>query len=679
LAAAFSVLGDVLFMFGVPFMPVRYTLILLTVTIILVAGVVLIRRHHPDRGPMAVILIVGSVALLQVAVELDSIRGALQSWLDFTPMEYQRLVGDPLNALLLCGLSLGLLLLSIDWSENAAIRQEKTRALQESEAQFRSVIETAGSLIVCTGTDGRVFEWNREAERVFGVSREEAIGQEFASLYKPPISKERIQELWKRVAAEEFSDYESVIEGQDGVDRVILWRASPLKDGEGKFLGAVGAGQDITEYKELRDQVQHRQKLESLGVLAGGIAHDFNNLLVGILGNADLAKAEMPGDSAAQHSVDLIRKAAGHAAQLTHQMLTYAGRGQPSAGPLELSSLVREMQDLLLASSSKKVTVSARLAENLPAIEGDKGQIQQVMMNLITNASEAIGDADGVITLETGVLGTREGFLPEWPATEFPEAEAYVYLRVADTGCGMSEETRGKMFDPFYTTKFAGRGLGLASVLGIIRGHGGHIHVESEEGRGTEIHVLFPRSSAVAGEAPVAAGERRLAPARGTILVVDDEHAVQDMAQRSLENAGFQVMCASDGCEAMDLFRQHRERIDAVLLDMTMPKMGGKETLLGLRGIRPDLRVVLTSGYDKENAAEPFDHGEGKPIFLQKPFGAKGLVDAMRESMGRDGREDQDKNGSLDVKRLSDEGVAGDGGDSSPVGVHFSERDGGVD
>jgi PAS domain S-box-containing protein len=594
-------------------------------------------------------------------------------------MEYQRLVGDPLNALLLCGLSLGLLLLSIDWSENAAIRQEKTRALQESEAQFRSVIETAGSLIVCTGTDGRVFEWNREAERVFGVSREEAIGQEFASLYKPPISKERIQELWKRVAAEEFSDYESVIEGQDGVDRVILWRASPLKDGEGKFLGAVGAGQDITEYKELRDQVQHRQKLESLGVLAGGIAHDFNNLLVGILGNADLAKAEMPGDSAAQHSVDLIRKAAGHAAQLTHQMLTYAGRGQPSAGPLELSSLVREMQDLLLASSSKKVTVSARLAENLPAIEGDKGQIQQVMMNLITNASEAIGDADGVITLETGVLGTREGFLPEWPATEFPEAEAYVYLRVADTGCGMSEETRGKMFDPFYTTKFAGRGLGLASVLGIIRGHGGHIHVESEEGRGTEIHVLFPRSSAVAGEAPVAAGERRLAPARGTILVVDDEHAVQDMAQRSLENAGFQVMCASDGCEAMDLFRQHRERIDAVLLDMTMPKMGGKETLLGLRGIRPDLRVVLTSGYDKENAAEPFDHGEGKPIFLQKPFGAKGLVDAMRESMGRDGREDQDKNGSLDVKRLSDEGVAGDGGDSSPVGVHFSERDGGVD
>jgi PAS domain S-box-containing protein len=385
--------------------------------------------------------------------------------------------------------------------------------------------------------------------------------------------------------------------------------------------------------RETEANYQHTQKLESLGVLAGGIAHDFNNLLLGVLGHAGLARMELATDSPVHSRLEQIELTAQRAAELTNQMLAYSGKGRFVVQPVDLSTLVQEMTHLLHTVISKKAQLRFDFAPGLPAVNVDASQIRQVVMNLITNASDALGDENGTITIRTGLVRADATYLADtYVNTRLPSGP-YVFVEVADSGCGMDAATRARIFDPFYTTKFTGRGLGLAAVLGIVRGHHGAIKLYSEPKLGTIFKVLLP-----AAAQPVQTADKP-APVRdtwqssgGVVLVVDDEEGVRIVAQGVLERCGFDVIEACDGREGVDVFREHASEIRAVLLDMTMPRMNGVEALREIRRIRRDVPVILSSGYSEEDAADHFQFGEQDLAgFIQKPYAAAGLVDKIRQ------------------------------------------------
>lgn len=386
------------------------------------------------------------------------------------------------------------------------------------------------------------------------------------------------------------------------------------------------------ERRRLDLQVQQTQKLESLGVLAGGIAHDFNNLLVAILGNAGLALMELPPESPAWQTVLAIETAAQRAAELTRQMLAYSGKGKFVIEQLNLSRVVEEMAHLLEISVSKRAVLKYRFAPDLPAIEGDATQLRQVIMNLITNASDAIGDRSGVISVSTGLIDADAAYLKTaYMDDDLPEGQ-YVYLEVADTGIGMDAETAARIFDPFFTTKFTGRGLGLAAVLGIVRSHRGAIKLSTVPGRGTTFTILFPAAGPPAPPGPAPAPETASAPLpRAVILVVDDDETVRAVTRRMLELSGFTVLLAADGAEAVALYRE-RPGIDLVLLDLTMPAMDGEETFRELRRLDPGVRVILTSGYSEQDAADRFA-GTGLAGFIQKPYRPQDLIEKVRVAL----------------------------------------------
>ncbi|MEW6321019.1 MAG: response regulator [Acidobacteriota bacterium] len=385
------------------------------------------------------------------------------------------------------------------------------------------------------------------------------------------------------------------------------------------------------ERRRLEAQMTHVQKLESLGVLAGGIAHDFNNLLVSIMGHVGLAQMDLPPESPILARLRHIETASQRAAELTSQMLAYSGRGRFVVRPVDLSRLVEEMGHLLHTAIAKTATLVFDCARNLPPINGDPSQLRQVVMNLITNASDAIGDQPGTIRLRTGLVHAgRDLFRTTYLGEDLPAGD-YVFVEVRDTGCGMSRETLARIFDPFFTTKFTGRGLGLAAVLGIVRGHRGAIRIETAPGAGTTFEVYFPAVPAArAADAADAPGEVPDWRGRGTVLVVDDEDGVRDIAQSVLERAGLTVVTAADGREGLDAFLSAAASFDAVLLDMTMPRLDGATVLREIRRVRRDLPVILSTGF-----GEPDQIAElrtlGAVFFIQKPYTPGSLVRLVRE------------------------------------------------
>ncbi len=389
------------------------------------------------------------------------------------------------------------------------------------------------------------------------------------------------------------------------------------------------------ERREFETQIQLGQKLESLGVLAGGIAHDFNNLLTGILGNADLAIMEIGPDTSVAGHLKEIKTTAERAADLSRQMLAYSGRGSFVIEPIALNGIVTEMVHLLEVSISKKVAMRYDLDEALPDMVGDVTQIRQVIMNLITNASDAIGDEEGLITISTGWLDCERADFTGVYLDDQLEEGAYVYLEVADTGCGMDDETRKRVFDPFFTTKFTGRGRGLASAIGIIRGHKGAVRVDSKPGKGTRFRVLFPSGGEPAVRPAASHSTEVEWEGRGTVLVVDDEEAIREVGSLMLEQAGFEVITACDGVEAVDVYRERADEITCVLLDLTMPRLGGEETYRELRQIREDVCVVLSSGYSELEVGERFE-GQGVAGFVQKPYLAAELIGRVKQAIRGD-------------------------------------------
>ena len=376
------------------------------------------------------------------------------------------------------------------------------------------------------------------------------------------------------------------------------------------------------EAKASEAGARHVQKLESIGVLAGGIAHDFNNLLHVVLGNADLARVQMAPDSPAREHLDEVIRATQRAAELTQQLLAYSGRGAIETRALDLSNEVRELATLLRTAISKQAILKWDLAPDIPAITADGTQVRQIVMNLITNASDALGDAPGTITLRTGLL--KAGELEDLPG-------GFVFLEVTDTGCGMDSSTLQRIFDPFFSTKFTGRGLGLAAVMGIVESHGGHIRIRTAPEAGTTFRVLFPPAVGGADAAP-----RRPSGANwrghGNVVVAEDEEGVRDVVARMLERLGYNVVPAEDGVAALERLKEHNGPVAAVLLDLSMPRMGGSEALQHIRERFPNLPIVLMSGYTEQEVASKLIERAGDGVaFLQKPFLPEDLIGALRQ------------------------------------------------
>jgi nitrogen-specific signal transduction histidine kinase/CheY-like chemotaxis protein len=392
---------------------------------------------------------------------------------------------------------------------------------------------------------------------------------------------------------------------------------------------------DITEIKVLEEQLRQAAKLESLGVLAGGIAHDFNNLLVGILGNASLVSDLLPPTSPARPMLDGVINAGERAAMLTRQMLAYSGKGKFIIQPVDISDLVREMTTLVQASVPKTVALRLRLAPGLPPVVADVAQLQQLIMNLVINGAEAIGDHPGSVTVTTGEqqtvdgesIGTTVGADPVTPGK-------YVFFEVQDNGAGMDGATIAKIFDPFFTTKFTGRGLGLSAALGIVRGHEGFMQVASSPGRGSTFKVLFPAAREKITPPPVRVVNEDLSGS-GVILLVDDEVLVRRTAATTLAHHGYTILEAGNGLEAIELFQRNSSRIALVVLDLSMPLMGGEECLSRLKSIKPDVPVLLSSGFSETEAARRFQ-STGVASFLQKPYTAQQLAELVKAALSRD-------------------------------------------
>ena len=412
----------------------------------------------------------------------------------------------------------------------------------------------------------------------------------------------------------------------------------------GRPIRALGVLMDITERKaaaearrDLERNMAQAQKLESLGVLAGGIAHDFNNLLVGMLGNAELALADLPPDSPARDLVMGIEHAATRAAELTRQMLAYAGKGRFVVEPLSLNRVITDVADLLGAAISKKASLHFDFSDALPLVEADPTQLRQVAMNLIMNASDALGQGSGAITVVTrSVRAERKLLRTLLLGADLPEG-TYVRMEVRDTGAGMDAATQARVFEPFFSTKFTGRGLGLAAALGIVRAHRGAIGVDSVLGAGTTFTLLLPASDKTKEGEHVATRRNTppapVAQAGGTVLVVDDDETVREVAHQILERSGLRVLRAVDGRAALAQFDVEGSEVDLVLLDVTMPVMGGAETLAALRGRGWTGPVVLMSGYSLQEANEQFGH-LGAAGFVQKPFRRADLVAAVLDRLG---------------------------------------------
>jgi signal transduction histidine kinase/CheY-like chemotaxis protein len=384
------------------------------------------------------------------------------------------------------------------------------------------------------------------------------------------------------------------------------------------------------ERKKLEEQVRHSQKLESLGVLAGGIAHDFNNLLMGIMGNVGMAQMKLSPESPGHTHLSGIQVAAERAADLTNQMLAYSGKGKFDVKSVNLSSAIEEMSHLLRVSVSKNVVIKYDLDKDLPTVEADPSQLHQILMNLLTNSSDSYDGKSGDVVVSTKVKKCDKAYLSVFQfGDELPEGK-YVYLEVSDTGSGMDEEVIERIFDPFFSTKEGGRGLGLSAVIGIVRGHNGAIKVISEPDRGTTFKLLFPASEKTAEEVVEESLTHIGYRGDGTILVVDDEEGVRDIATSILEEFGFEVLLARDGEEALELFKERADKISLVLLDLSMPGMGGIETFRHLKQHWADVKVILSSGYTEEDAISSFT-GQGLADFIQKPYRPEELISKVRK------------------------------------------------
>jgi PAS domain S-box-containing protein len=470
-----------------------------------------------------------------------------------------------------------------------------------------------------------------------GYDPDELIGLPAAALQAPAESDRNFHALSQVAERDGFWEGEVRSIRKDRSVFPSLLRVNSHQADDRKFLSFIQV--DITEQKLLQAEAAafqtkllQSQKLESLGVLAGGVAHDFNNLLTGILGNASLALDNLDNTNAAREQMQQVMKAGERAADLTRQFLAYSGKGRFVTGPLDLSQLADETRHLVHISVPKSVQIRMNLKRPLPLVEADSAQIRQLLMNLVLNAAEAIGEEPGTVQVTTGTGHVEPRDIAAGFTADELKPGTYVFIEVQDTGCGMTDQVKRQIFDPFFTTKFKGRGLGLAATLGIVRGHGGTIKVYSVPGIGSTFKVFLPMAKEqVAAASPQEA--RRPLNGVGTVLVIDDEEVVRSTTRHALVHFGYRVEMAENGLRGVERFAESPASYAAVLLDLTMPVMGGEEALRRMQTIRADVPVVLTSGFNETEVVRQFA-GKHLAGFLQKPFTAQQLAQAIQKAVG---------------------------------------------
>ena len=530
----------------------------------------------------------------------------------------------------------------------ALYRSQAERQLKESEQKFRSVIEQSTDGIVMINEEGRIVEWNTAQEQITGWTREQVIDQPIWDIQfqlqpqdtKNSWSIESLQAvtmalLQKGEVPSKYRSTEKMIQRPDNTVCTLQSRLFIIQRDQRNLIGSVN--HDITQQKQVEETLRQAQKMESLGVLAGGMAHDFNNLLVIILGQSSLALAKLPSDSLVKAHLEKSIRAAERAADLAQQMLAFSGRGTFESHPINLNELVRNNQDLYGAAVPKNIRLAFELEDSIPLIEADPGQIQQVLMNVILNASEAIDRQAGAIMVGTGIhdVAAEDESTGQWLGYPLSTGR-YVFLEIKDDGCGMDPETRLKVFEPFFTTKALGRGLGLAAVLGIVRGHRGAVRIETKPDDGTVFKFLLPMCDApvlaVAEDGRKTAVSPPTTASAGHLLVIDDEKGVCEAVTDILELTGIPVLTALNGPTGLDIYRKHIDKISLILLDLSMPGMNGEETYQALRQINPQVQVVLSSGYDEQEVFRRFNNS-GFAGFLQKPYNLVTLIETVKQHM----------------------------------------------
>jgi two-component system cell cycle sensor histidine kinase/response regulator CckA len=500
--------------------------------------------------------------------------------------------------------------------------------MRDELERLRAVFELSGDAIFILDEAGRFVDVNPIACSRYGYSRAEFTQLQIGAL-DTEDERHLVPERMSRIIDGGGASFVAKHLAKDG--HVIPTEVNSRTVVIGGRRYFISICRDVSERlaaeearRKLEAKMVQAQKLESLGVLAGGIAHDFNNLLLAILGHCEVALSEVSPISAIREDLVAIERAAQRAAHLSRQMLAYTGKGHFVVQPLGLRELVEEMGPMLSVSLSKKVALRFDLDASAPAVLGDPSQLRQVVVNLVTNASEAVGDRSGTIVVAVGAARYAKGRLAALPfGEELPEG-AYAWLEVRDDGRGMDAATLPRIFDPFFTTKFVGRGLGLAAVQGIVRAHRGAVELASEPGKGTTFRVLLPA-------APEGAAATRPGPApvrwrgAGLVLLADDEELVRSAGVRMLERLGFRVITAADGHEAVTLFEAHRAELRCAILDLTMPRMDGEQAFRAIRRIDPSAKVLVASGHGEQQLAERFA-GSGLTAIVEKPYRLEALA-----------------------------------------------------
>lgn len=520
-------------------------------------------------------------------------------------------------------------------------------ALRESERKLSTLMSNLpGIAYRCRNDKNWTMEFISDGCReLTGYDPEDFIDNKTLSFNNliHPDHRERLWKKWQEaMTMGKYAQDEYPVILPTGEEKWFWEKGCAVYSDAGEVIALEGFIADHTDLKkaeseriEFERKLLQTQKLESLGVLAGGIAHDFNNILMAVLGHADLALSELPPMSPARENISEIEKASRRAADLCRQMLAYSGKGKFIIEHIIVKDLVREMVHLLKTSISKKAMIDLNLAENAPPIKGDATQIRQVLMNLVINASEAIGDNEGIIKISTGFMECHPDHMGEVCTSNSIESGHYVWIEVSDTGCGMDEETATRMFEPFFTTKFTGRGLGMSAVMGIVQGHNGALKFMSEPGKGTTFRILFPAADDYVKKEASEESIQPLKPEGGKILLVDDEEGIRTLGRAMLIRLGFEVITASDGREAVERFSSEKTTIKVVILDLTMPRMNGYETLMELLRIDPEVKIIISSGYSEHEVVPQFS---SKAIagFIQKPYKLNTLKDCLYSAIKKD-------------------------------------------